>query len=160
TNGSFENAAFQFFHPGPGGVGGWGFATVPGWTNTGGTLEVWDTPFRGTIATDGQRVIETDTDGRVDDISQTVSVHNGYDCLLSFDFASRTDGPGLATDSDAFQIWWNGHLVGSFDPNSTNWTHAVLNLVGAGSADSLEIREAGANDGFGAMLDNFKLVVD
>ncbi len=136
---------------------------VPGWTNLGGdVIEVWTPPLTDfgieIEATDGSRLIETDAEGGQDVYAQTVTLGVGGNLVLTFDYASRpgVDQPG--NDTDSFEIWWNGEMVGYFDPDTTEWQSATIELVGVVGDNLLEIREAGANDNHGALLDNFSLV--
>ena len=134
-------------------------ADVAGWDNTGGSsIEIWNTPFNQALATDGAHLAETDWDVQLDDYSQTVDAATGVHYTLSFDFASRTETAGIGNTTDSFEIWWNGAKVGTFDPDSTDWYHASVDVVGAAGNDVLEIREAGANDTYGALIDNMSLV--
>jgi hypothetical protein len=152
-NGSFENPDVL---PLP---AGWAATNIPGWTNTNGSdIEVWATGHNGIDATDGTYMIETDSYSHVFDAVQTmIDAATGVTYELTFDFAARPNGPGSTTDS--FEVWWNGSLVGSFDPTSTDFQSASIDVVGAAGTDTLEIREAGANDSFGALVDNVSLVI-
>ena len=38
------------------------------------------------------------------------------------------------------------------------WETATLALTGGAGLDSLEIRETGADDGWGAVIDNFQII--
>ena len=155
VNGSFENIT-----GGPD-VGHWlpvSNANVSGWNSSAGSIEVWNTPFNGTLATDGSHVIETDWDDAVDNISQTVDAETGVDYTLTFDYASRRETAGTGNTTDSFEIWWNGVKVGEFDPLSTDFVSASITVTGADGTDTLEIREAGANDTYGALIDNVSLV--
>jgi hypothetical protein len=152
-NGSFENPDVL-----PA-AASWAVTDIPGWTNTNGSgIEVWATGHRGIDATDGTYLIETDSYANVfDSIQTTIDAVTDVTYELTFDFASRPDGPGSTTDS--FEVWWNGSLVGSFDPASTDFQSASIDVVGAAGTDTLEIREAGANDSYGALVDNVSLVI-
>jgi hypothetical protein len=150
-NGSFENPAVA--------PGTWTVTQIPGWTNTAGNgIEVWASGYLGADATDGGYLIETDSYSNVQDvITTTMDAAEGVTYALTFDFAARIDGPG--GDTDKFEVWWNGALYGSFNPTSTTWEHASIDVVGGTGADTLEIREAGNNDGYGALVDNVSLVI-
>ncbi len=133
-------------------------ANVAGWDNVGGTaVEIWNTPFNQAIATDGSHLAETDWDVQFDRYVQNVDAQDGVHYTLDFDFASRTESAGAGNTTDSFEIWWNGNQVGTFDPDTTDWHHASIDVVGGAGTDVLEIREAGANDTYGALLDNFHL---
>jgi hypothetical protein len=160
ANGSFENPAAV-----PG-ASGWTVTNIPGWTNTGGAgIEIWDshgqTVYGGVAASDGAYLIETDSFGNVQDaLTTTEDAASGVTYRLTFDYASRTATAGAGNTTDSFEIWWNGAKVGEFDPNSsTQWQHAAIDFQGADGTDTLQIREAGANDGLGALVDNVSLVI-
>jgi hypothetical protein len=151
ANGSFEDPAVA--------PATWTVTNIPGWTNTGGAgIEVWQSGYLGANATDGTFLIETDSFGAVDDVlSTTADAETGVTYTLTFDFAARIDGPHGGTDM--FEIWWNGTQVGAFDPTSTVWQTASIEVVGADGIDTLQIREAGANDNYGALIDNVSVVI-
>ncbi len=79
-------------------------------------------------------------------------------------------GGGTSNDTDSFGIWWNGQQVDAdgdaangmtnFDPSSaTAWSTAHLSLTGNASGNNiLEIREAGAEDSYGALIDNVQVM--
>ncbi len=139
----------------------WTVTDIPGWTNTNGSgIEVWQSGHQGAEATDGTFLIETDSYSSVLDVLQTTAdAVTGVTYELTFDFASRLQTAGAGNTTDSFEIWWNGNLVGSFDPTTTDWQTASIEVAGAAGLDTLEIREAGANDSYGALVDNVSLVI-
>ena len=171
TNGSFEGSGATF-HP----EQGWGNAVISGWTNTGdadGSIEVWNQAglnisTNGAVAT-GSTAIETDGwgNGHVDPATGEATKDNyvanveaevGKVYEVTFDYAARTDSPG--GDTDGFDVLWNGTIVGHFDPDASNvgWQHATIQVTGITGTDKLEIRETGANDAYGALIDNVKVL--
>jgi hypothetical protein len=158
-NGSFEDSVPPLTHV------GWDIVQIPGWSNTGGHgIEVWNPQgqgiYGGVSASDGSYLIETDSDLTQDVISTMKDATTGVHYDLTFDYASRNQTAGANNTTDSFDIWWNGVNVGHFDPSSaTAWQHAAIDVVGIAGPDTLQIREAGANDGLGALIDNIKLVV-
>jgi len=173
-NGSFEitNAIL-----GDASAPGWGVVNVADWYNTGASnnhIEVWnqaglDARNPGLVATGGQ-VIETDGYGYwttepgtgalvKDAVGTHVEAVDGKTYTVSFDFASRGDWSDMPSDTDGFDVYWNGDFVQHFDPTSTStWHHASFNVTGAAGLDSLEFRETGDNDAYGALIDNVKVV--
>jgi hypothetical protein len=95
----------------------------------------------------------------LDVLQTTADAVTGVTYELTFDFASRLQTAGAGNTTDSFEIWWNGNLVGSFDPTTTDWQTASIEVAGAAGLDTLEIREAGANDSYGALVDNVSLVI-
>ena len=150
ANGSFENPAVA--------PATWTVTNIPEWTNTGGVgIEVWQSGFLSADATDGTFLIETDSFSDVNDVlSTTADAETGVTYAVTFDFAARIDGPHR--DTDRFEIWWNGSPIGAFDPTSTVWQTASIQVVGADGIDTLQIREAGLNDSWGALIDNVNVV--
>jgi len=141
-----------------------------GWDSSAGGIEIWHAPLKsggGLVASDGNYLIETDWlgvgqsghNGQKDHIGQTVDAETGVEYTLTFDYASRQQTAGANNTTDSFEIYWNDVLVGSFDPSSyTEWTTATITVTGADGDDRLEIRETGADDSFGALIDNVSLV--
>jgi Ca2+-binding RTX toxin-like protein len=146
VDGSFESAKIG---------NSWGhYTTVGGWhSNTG--IEVWGKNFLGTHATDGDKIVELDYNSQFSKFWQDVKTEEGKSYDFSFDFSERS---GTAPITNAIQVFWNDHLVGSFDPQSTAWQHGALSLTGTGGLDRLEFRElAGQNDSLGGLIDNVSL---
>jgi hypothetical protein len=147
ANGGFESIA------NPLAANTWAIVPVPGWTGTDGGIEVWnDLTDHGPAAFEGSQNIELDSDARVDVVSQAVATVTGAEYEISFAYASRFATAGADDTTDAFTVWWNGVQVGAFDPSVADWTTATLTVTGGGGG-LLEFREAGANDGLGALID-------
>ncbi len=167
TNGSFEHPDLT-----PASTGAdWVSTNVDGWTNT-GAAEVKsrsgikpDWLLVPGLRLDGDFVIETDGWGEgngplvKDAIQTTVNAEAGQDVELSFNYASRNETAGAGNTTDSFEVYWNGTKVGNFDPSSSaSWSTAHISLVGnASGTNTLEIREAGAEDSYGALIDNVKV---
>ena len=170
-NGSFENGGAI-----PAGQD-YALTSLSNWYNSGAAdnhIEVWnqaglDARTNGLQATGGH-VIETDGwgQGNVDPangsaVQDVIGTHveavEGKTYTLSFDYASRADTPSENGNTDTFDVYWNGEKVGSFDPNaSDHWTTASITVTGGAGTDSLEFRETGSNDAYGALIDNVKVV--
>ncbi|MET1415578.1 cadherin domain-containing protein [Roseibium sp. HPY-6] len=121
------------------------------WTSN-GPMEIWDN-HNGVIATDGDQHLELDSDTALNSISQTVETSAGQVYDLSLDAVART-----TSETSTVEIYWNGELVSSFDPDAGSWTNYDFQVVGTGGADTLEFREtAEDNDQYGALIDNVSL---
>lgn len=131
-------------------------ATVPGWTNLGGSsIELWANGFGGVTAADGHQVAELDWAGDVDTLTQTVDAVEGARYALRFSLAARADAP-LPTST--VLVFWNGALVDTIAPHSVDFTNYVREVTGAAGADVLTFRELAAdNDGQGALVDRVSL---
>ncbi|WP_208995150.1 cadherin domain-containing protein [Roseibium hamelinense] len=121
------------------------------WT-TNGNMEIWDN-FNGVSATEGDQHLELDSEKNVNSISQTVETSLGQVYDLSFDVQARRDD-----DSNTVEVYWNGELVTSVDPEKGSWETVELQVVGTGGSDVLEFRETSEdNDTYGAFIDNVEL---
>lgn len=149
ANGSFEADAID--------EGTWAIAPLTGWTATDGAAELWNGLDGQPVSADGAQHIELDSDGRVDVVGQAVTTAAGEAYTLTLAYASRAETAGAGDTTDAFEVWWNGALVATLDPESTEWATFTAEVVATGS-DVLELREAGANDGYGALVDDVSLV--
>ncbi|MES0882123.1 cadherin domain-containing protein [Roseibium sp. SCP14] len=145
-NGSFE--AFDVAH------GSWthaGSDPSGAWSSE-GPVEVWDS-YGGVNATEGDQHIELDSDHGVNSISQTVETTVGRVYDLSMDAKART-----SSATSTVEVYWNGELVSTFDPETGDWSTFDFQVVGTGGSDVLEIRETSEdNDSYGALLDNVSL---
>ena len=103
------------------------------------------------IATDGSNWLDTEGVPGVTTISQTISgVIDGSPYRLEFD---AIDGP---TDDNGLNIYWNGDLIGTVDPETSFPTGYVFDVIG-GSGDgtnTLTFEVTGPVDGTGVQVDN------
>ncbi|WP_168206296.1 cadherin domain-containing protein [Labrenzia sp. PHM005] len=121
------------------------------WTSN-GKMEVWD-GFGGVSATEGEQHLELDSETNVNSISQTVETSLGQVYDLSFDIQARTNDA-----SNTVEIYWNGELLSSVDPDAGSWQTVEIQVVGTGGNDVLEFRETSEdNNTYGAFLDNIQL---
>ena len=127
------------------------------WTNAGGgNIEAYHTgSVYGVTGVTGTNVLELDGEGGVaDQIYQDVSTENGKVYDLSLDVAQRS---GFA-NSSTVEVYWNGELVESIDPASTNLETYNVQVVGTGGSDRLEFREpASQDDSTGGIIDNVSM---
>jgi hypothetical protein len=171
TQGSFEGTSI------PAGQT-WDIIPVDGWKNLGSPtngIEVWSAQVvanqtDGHLQATGNFAVETDSTGSLnffpggvsvkDALVTEVDANTGQTYELSFDFSSRNIPTWVtATDTDSFDVFWNGAQVGHFDPaDSMQWSKASMQVVGAAGVDKIEIREAGADDSLGSVIDNVQLV--
>ena len=147
VDGSFEQADV--------GHNTWGHQAVVGGWHSDTEVEVWGRDFYGVKATDGVKVAELDYDHGLSNMYQEVATVSGQSYTFTFDYAQRSDAPAAG---NTVQVFWNGELVGSVDPASTDWSHASFQVVGTGGSDRIEFREeAGDNDSLGGLIDNASL---
>lgn len=147
VDGSFEQADV--------GHNTWGHQAVVGGWHSGSEVEVWGRDFYGVKATDGVKVAELDYDHGLSNMYQNVATVSGQSYTFTFDYSQRSDA---ASSSNTVQVFWNGELVGSVDPASTDWSHASFQVIGTGGSDRIEFREeAGDNDSLGGLIDNASL---
>jgi hypothetical protein len=170
SNGSFENGL-------PPQMGHFAVTALDGWDNTGASdhgIEIWDQSVADVYAhglqTIGGHLIETDSWGSgnlgpvtgdvLDNLVTHVNAIAGEDYVLSFDYSAR-DGVNVGGNNttDSFDVLWNGSLVDHFDPTAVQWVSSgEYHLTGLGGDNTLEIREAGANDSVGALIDNVQVI--
>jgi len=168
VNGSFEDGHSDI------GNGQWSIYTaIPGWTSgpNGVPFEVQVGNIGGIAAEDGQAKIELDSDlGGGNDgnnhnqtghtnatIEQTVTTVANDTYELTFWYSPRADVAG--TDSSSFKVFWDGAVVDAVDstPISPGWHEFTFAVTGTGS-DTLAFQGTGAEDSFGALIDNVSLV--
>jgi len=147
VNGSFENgSAVQA-------------SSIVGWTAANGHVEIINTSQSsiGNTASDGSQLMELDaTSSYIDKVYQDVQTEVGQSYTLGLDVAVRGS---TALSTNTVQVYWNGTLVSTIDPASTNWATYSFTVTGTGGLDRLEFREpSGDNDSLGGLIDNVSLV--
>jgi Ca2+-binding RTX toxin-like protein len=133
----------------------WGFigsdGTAPGgwFTGPGGVIDIHNSGVGG--PTDGTNWLDTEGVPGVTTISQTIAgVIEGVPYRLEFD---AIDGP---TDDNGLNVYWNGDLIGTVDPETFFPTGYVFDVIG-GSGDgsnTLTFEVTGPVDGTGVQIDN------
>ena len=155
VNGSFENygvASGSYAHVNE--------SLIDGWTSgNSSTIEIQDDGHNGNTASDGSQWLELDaTSGVNDTIYQDVQTQANRTYTLSLDVAAR-GGTALATNT--VEVYWNGTLVSSIDPTTTNFETFTFEVTGTGGLDRLEFREpSGDDDAYGGLIDNVSLVAN
>ncbi|MGF1649601.1 MAG: DUF4114 domain-containing protein [Hyphomicrobiaceae bacterium] len=144
VDGSFETAKV--------GANTWTtFKSVGGW-QTDSSIEIWGKGFNGVKATDGDKVMELDSDKQLSRVWQDVGTTKGETYTFAFDYAMR---PGTRPETNTIEVWWNDEKVGEVRPTTTDWSNAEFSVVGTGALDRIEFREpAGENDSYGGLIDN------
>ena len=148
VNGSFEDDDLAGTHAlfAPSALTGW---------NTDHVTEVQHNSLGFQTALDGDQWVELDAgSAEVDNLYQDVQTVSGQPYQLNLAVSQRS---GYSTNT--VEVYWNGVLVDSIDPVSTNWeTHTNTTSPEPVGMDRLEFRETSAgNDGVGSLIDNVSL---
>ena len=114
-------------------------------------IEIGAGSIYGVTGYDGQQVMEMDSTGNAT-VDQILAIPGGS-FELSFLYAQRA---GVNPISGSFEVYWNGSLVGSFDPTSTAMS-LYSTTVSALDNNTLEFRGTGIQDSYGAIIDNVQL---
>jgi hypothetical protein len=155
-NGDFS----QFQDPLWGGVQGdrGQYATLTNWTawQNGSVAAQQDFNLEFTTAGMG-----FDTDNAlgtgVDAISQTVNTEAGKTYVLSWQ-SQRNGGSGVSGSGD-YEVLWNGQVVRTVSVGLDNGTLGYqVEIQGTGAPGELMFRELGANDGYGSLIDNVRMM--
>ncbi len=134
------------------------YSSTSGWTASSGFVEIGDESniSYAASASDGEQFLELDASGGVDQVYQDVQTEANRSYTLNLDVAQRA---AAAASSNTVEVYWNGVLVSSIDPASTNFETYEFEVTGTGGLDRLEFREpAGDNDGLGGLIDNVSLI--
>ncbi len=150
VNGSFEANTVP--------SGGWAnVAALAGWTNSAGTVQVWNGLF-GYPAADGNSWMQVGGT-----TSQAVATKAGDSLVLQFWYSPR---PGLTAAGNDFQVLWNGTVIDTLAPNGApngtalvdpTWNLATY-VVKATGSDTLAFNAIGNHPGYGALVDAVSLV--
>ena len=149
VNGSFEQPVFtdQVNYP----------STIPGWTTTPETFEVWN-QLQGPGA-DGNQYIELDVD-TCTTVSQTIPTSAQKFYGVSLAFAARA-----GIQDNRIEVLWNGTVIGTASADGSDvsgnvvWTrHAFAAQQGGAGSSTLSIRNVDACDGLGSLLDDVSVV--
>ena len=149
-NGSFEADEIS---------GSWSYGqSLTGWQKVGTATETWQSGkvYSGTKASDGNQHIELDAgSGSRDGIYQDVQTEEGVVYDLALDVARRI---GTSSETNTVEVVWNGEVVATIDPTSTDFTTFSFEVTGTGGADRLTLREEeGDDNSLGGLIDNVVL---
>jgi T1SS-143 domain-containing protein len=168
VNGSFEQGHTDI------GDGQWSIYTaIPGWTSgpDGVPFEVQVGNIGGVTAEDGSTKVELDSDkGGGNDsnntnptghtnatIEQTVDTVTGQTYELTFWYSPRAEV--VPSASSSMNVLWNGQVVGNIDSTDlvVGWNKVALDLTATGTSSIVGFQGTGAEDSFGALIDNVSL---
>ena len=150
TNGSFEEPVFAGSVNYP--------ATIPGWTTTPETFEVWN-QLQGPGA-DGSQYLELDVNSCTT-VSQTIPTSPDNFYRVSLAFAAR-----VGVQDNRIEVLWNGTVIGTASADGSGvsgnvqWSrHAYAIQQGAAGSSTLSIRNVDSCDGLGSLIDDVSVVV-
>ena len=157
VNGSFENTT---------GLSGTGYGfvgdgAVPGWTDADGKEIDIHNDGRGDLdATDGNNWLDLEASPGNNKVGQDVAgVTAGQTYKLTFDAGdgdfATSSGPG----ENLVNVYWGGELIATIDPEQGEFDTYAFDVVGGAGDGSnrLEFEGTGAEDNFGASIDNVSL---
>lgn len=149
TNGSFEEPVFAGSVNYP--------ATIPGWTTTPETFEVWN-QLQGPGA-DGDQYLELDVD-TCTSVSQTITTSSASFYRVALAFAARQ-----GVQDNRIEVLWNGSVIGTASADGSGvvdnvqWTrHTYPIQQGAAGSSTLSIRNVDTCDGLGSLIDDVSVV--
>ena len=145
VNGSFENAAVSDNSLR-------NFSSIEGWNASQGLVQIHDN-YGGHTASDGRQYLDTDGEAGRDIIYQDVTTVADTTYRLSFDAADR-----IGYHTNGFEVFFDGQLVATIEPATTDWTTFTFDVTGSGGLNRLEFRELGdESDAYGSIIDNVSL---
>jgi hypothetical protein len=159
TQGSIIPDGFGFQwgdNPAPPGFLAWidsGHPFLGSWyTDDGGKLEVWN----GFEGSDGRAAV-VELDGHADEIvefSHDLNTEGFKKINLSFEYYARTVN-GSPPESSGFEVLLDGEVVYTQEEYPSDWQNINIELDNSDGAANrkLTIREAGADDSIGAVID-------
>ncbi len=132
----------------------WGlFTSIPGWTSSGPQIEIGHANVYGVTNNDLDQVMEMDSTGNAI-VQQILGTSTGSSYDLSFGVAMRV---GRVPTDCTVEVWWNGGLLTSIDPNSTVMAYYSFTVFGGVSGSTLEFRGAGNSNSYGGLVDKVVL---
>lgn len=152
-NGSFEDVPIE--------SGDWAQGHIPeGWTKVEG--DRWEVMsgerFGIEGATDGDNVIDFGVGSRQAlVISQTIEDMDKGEYVLELDLFDRGSNLG-GNDSGTLAVYWNGELVGTYNPGDEAWeTASIVVQIAEDGTDGVLTLASYDNDGYGNVVDNVRL---
>ncbi|HKX44861.1 MAG TPA: Ig-like domain-containing protein [Burkholderiaceae bacterium] len=78
---------------------------------------------------------------------------------IDFDTIHRTVSATSGSDATTqkFTVEWNGSVIGTYDPGSTSWSQADLQVTSLAGANTLTFRAADTTGTLGAIVDNISV---
>jgi hypothetical protein len=146
VNGSFED-------PNLGGNWSYIYTSIPGWASTSHAIEIGAGSIYGVTGYDGNQVLELDSDGN-SVVGQAVTTPGGF-YTLSFLYAMRS---GTSQATNTFEVYWNGSLLASLSPSSSEMTlYSITVVASTAGLDSISFKGTGTEDTYGGIIDNVQL---
>lgn len=148
----FVNSSFEV--PETGAWGQFQDGQVPGWsTGTGGLIEIGRWAAYGVTGQEGLNVLELDA-VQNSTVSQTIQVAAGQHGVHFLAGRRRYDMDSTPADTCDFQVLWNGAVVGSFRPETSEMTRLTVIVDATEGTNTLSFRGAGTSDMRGALIDD------
>lgn len=138
----------------------WSFLSNPagGWLTPRGAVELHTRSYASPSAQEGSNAIELEGQCNFCQLSQSFATVVGQSYEISFWIAQRFDSLGAASNGLTWQISSSpeAELVGQ--DNNKRWTQIRRNFLATESQTTLTFAAAGAQDGYGTLLDNVSVV--
>lgn len=149
ANGSFEQPVLN--------SGDWqALPSIPGWTlSSGSAIEVWNA-LSGWSCAWGDQCVELDSNGS-SAIYQDIATTPGRRYRISIVFSAR---PGTAESDNLLEISWDGVPVATpiAEDGSAladlSWRYYSFAVTAQSNSSRLELRDVGASNGLGTIIDN------
>lgn len=152
VNGSFEDG-----HGMSGQTSAWTtFDEIPGWhkdETMSEPIEVQYLDAGGVFASQGRALVELDV-AHNGGLFQDIPVIAGQHYRLSFDYAPRTTD----TSSNSMEVLLDGVVLEALSAESKGWKSYQYELTADAASLRLSFRGTGTSDGFGALIDNVRLI--
>jgi T1SS-143 domain-containing protein len=113
--------------------------------------------YRGATSPTGSLIVDMEASPGNIQITQDVSgLVDGHTYRLSFEIGEAADADPAS--SAILEVWWNGNLIGTYNPASGLMQTIVVDVVAGAGPNELQFREVGASgDNTGTFLANVKL---
>ncbi|GAB5445868.1 tandem-95 repeat protein [Gymnodinialimonas sp.] len=135
---------------------------VPGWTEgNGGEIDFHNDGRGGINPTDGQNWLDLEASPGNSSVGQVVDgVQDGETYKLTFDAGDKSDEPQSGSGENLIEVYWGGELIATVDPEAGQMDEYTFNVIGGAGdgSNKLEFVGKGAEDNFGASIDNVELV--
>ncbi len=134
------------------------YGSILGWeSDIGPGIEIQDNVVM--ASSDGQQHVELDSHFAGDGLNnsnmwQDIVTGGTGPFKLELDYSPR---PGVSTESNQVQVWWNGVLIDTLSGNVAGWTTHTYIVNGGGATTRLEFRAVGTTDTLGGFIDDVKV---